>query len=277
MATEPVEASAADIALLVAATGVVDAAAVDTALLAISNDRAVAAAVDIALLAIVDLDVNAAFVTAAVIAIIGGDCPPARTTEELLQRLFRFLPPGYASAEPLLAGIARAQSDGEQVALCLQDVLPFGPMTVTLPGGSTVDYSGATDIWLDLHARGYGILRSPGEADAELRARLREVTERVTRPAILDAVDLLLVPFAVSATMVEWFEEPYLDLVETVAVGGMYLDSTLLSGGPSSFVLYVPSVGPGYSAPVYGAIVSLVETLRSAGVQWRLIVGDPPP
>ena len=201
----------------------------------------------------------------------------ARTTQELLDRLFAFLPPEYETAEPILAGLAAAQNEAELAVDSLADALPFGPMSVTLPDGTVVAYGGATDIWLDLHARGYGILRSPGEADAELRARLREVTERVTRPAILDAVDLLLVPFAVTATMVEWFEEPYLDLVETVAVGGMYLDSTLLSGGPNSFVLYVPSVGAGYSDPVYGAIVSLVETLRSAGVQWRLVVGDPPP
>lgn len=200
-----------------------------------------------------------------------------RTTQELLDRLFAFLPPEYESAEPLLAGLAAAQNEAEIAVDSLSDSLPFGPMAVTLPDGSVVTYLGAEDIWLDLHAKGYGLTRSVGESDAQLRIRLRTITERVTRPAILDAVNVLIAPHAVVATMVEWFEEPFLDLVETVAVGGWYLDSTLLSGGPNSFVLYVPVIGAGYSEPIYDSVISLVETLRAAGIQWRLVVGDPPP
>ena len=200
----------------------------------------------------------------------------ARTTQDILDRLFAFLPPDYASAEPLLAGLAAAQNEAELAVDSLSDSLPFGPMAVTLPDGSVVTYLGAEDVWLDLHAKGYGLTRRAGETDAQLRIRLRTVTERVTRAAILDAVNALIAVHAVTATMVEWFEEPYLDLVETVAVGGWYLDSTILSGGANSFVLYVPVIGVGYAEPIYDSVISLVEALRAAGIRWRLIVGDPP-
>lgn len=224
----------------------------------------------------------------------------ARTTQELLERLFSFLPPDYETAEPLLAGLAAAMRDAEVAGDSLADVLPFGSTIMVTPSGQTILYAGAEGIWLDLHAAGYGLSRQPGETDGQLRARLREVADRVTRPAILAAVNNLLLPFAVTATMIEWWEEPYLDVEEAVAPGGMYLDSTFLSGLANTFILIVPVVGLGYSVsagpylnvdafldsmfvgtdvqdPVYAAIIALVETLRAAGIRWRLVIGDPPP
>lgn len=223
----------------------------------------------------------------------------ARPTQALLERLLSFLPPDYEGAEALLAGAAAAMREAELAGDSLADVLPFGATVIVLPNGDTVGYSGASGIWLDLHAAGYGLARAPGETDDLLRARLREVADRVTREAILASVNVLLAPFGASAIMLEWFEEPYLDVAEPIP-SGMYLDSTFLSGGPNSFLILVPVVGLGYSVsgdphldvdayldsmfagtdiqdPVYAAIIALVETLRAAGIQWRLVIGDPPP
>lgn len=225
----------------------------------------------------------------------------ARSTQVLLDRLLAFLPPQYETAEALLAGLAAAMNEAEEGVFNLESVLPFGFYVASLPGGNTtLILSGAEGIWLDLHAIGYGLLRSPGEDDTTLRARLRNVDDRATRPAILDAVDAILSQFGEFATMIEWWEEPFLDVEETVAPGGLYLDSTFLSGGPNSFLLLVPEVGLGYAVspdphldldayldslflgvdvqdPVYSAIVAEVERLRAAGIRWRLVIGDPPP
>lgn len=223
----------------------------------------------------------------------------ARTTQELLERLLAFLPPQYQTSEPLLAGVADALQAAEGAADELLQVLPFGPYLAILPGGAPLSLVGASGIWLDLHASGYGLLRAPGETDDQLRTRLRNVEDAVTRPAILAAVNTLLEPFSVAAMMVEWWEEPYLDVLEPIP-GGLYLDSAFLSGGPNTFILIVPQVGLGYGVsqdphldietwldsmflgddrqdPVYAAIVAEVERLRAAGVRWRLYIGDTPP
>lgn len=223
----------------------------------------------------------------------------ARTTQQLLDRLLSFVPPDHVTAEPLLAAVAAAFELAELAAEDLTGVLPWCPYVATLPDGSILSLPGAFGIWLDLHAAGYGLRRSPGESDDSLVARLRNVADAVTRPAILAAVDALLEPFGESATMIEWWEEPYLDVAEPIP-GGLYLDSTFLSGGPNSFLLLVPDVGIGYGVspgpyldidtfldtmflgedaqdPIYAAIVAEVERLRAAGIQWRLVVGDPPP
>ena len=222
----------------------------------------------------------------------------ARTVQELLDRLLAFLPPEYESAEPLLAALATAMWGAELAADSILDVLPFGPAAYNLSNGTPVSHAGATGIWLDLHAAGYGLHRAPGELDAQLQTRLRSVADRVTKPSIQDAVDNLLLPFGVTAVIVEWWDEPYLDVAEPIT-GGLYLDSTFISGGHHSFLVVVPSVGLGFnvspdpflnvdawldsmflgsdvSDPVYAAIVAEVERLRAAGVQWRLVIGSPP-
>ena len=112
----------------------------------------------------------------------------ARTTQELLERLLAFLPPQYQTSEPLLAGVADALQAAEGAADELLQVLPFGPYLAILPGGAPLSLVGASGIWLDLHASGYGLLRAPGETDDQLRTRLRNVEDAVTRPAILAAV-----------------------------------------------------------------------------------------
>lgn len=222
----------------------------------------------------------------------------ARTVDELLARLRSFLPPEYETAEPLLAGVAAAMAEAELAGDSILDVLPFGPASYDLSNGTPVVHAGATGIWLDLHAAGYGLHRAAGESDAQLQTRLRNVADRVTRPSIQAAVDLLLLPFGVTAVIVEWWDEPYLDIEEPIP-GGLYLDSTFISGGHHSFLVVVPSVGLGFnvspdpflnvdawldsmflgadvSDPVYAAILAEVERLRAAGVQWRLVIGSPP-
>lgn len=208
----------------------------------------------------------------------------ARTVDAILRQYLAFLPPPYESATPLLAAFARALRDGEVTADDLVALVSFG---------------GAEEIWLTLHAQGYGLLRGVNETDPALRIRLRNVDERLTRPSILAAVNALLAPFtAIPAIMIEWFEEPYLDIDETVpgTSGGFYLDSTFISGGRNSFILLVPRINDSQIAggdgldvdffldssflgsdsedPVYAAIINEVERLRAAGIRWALVLVD---
>jgi hypothetical protein len=209
----------------------------------------------------------------------------ARTTQALLDRLVAFLPPQYETAEPLLAGNAAAMREAELVAEGSRTVLSLG---------------GSDGIWLDLHGDGMGAPRTIGESDPQYRGRLRNVEERLTRRSILAAADELLAPFGETATMLEWWVEPYLDVDSAAGAGGLYLGSTFISGGSNTFVLQVPQVGIGFSIttephldvsawldsaflgddrsdPVYAAIIAEVNRLRAAGIRWVLFIGDLPP
>lgn len=50
----------------------------------------------------------------------------------------------------------------------------------------------ATGIWLDLHALDRGTYRQDGETDEALRARIRNVEDAVSRPALLAATEAIL-------------------------------------------------------------------------------------
>lgn len=206
-----------------------------------------------------------------------------QTVAELEAQLLALLPPRYANMRDVLVAIPGALRRAELAADSLAE-------------GATV--GGATGIWLTMMGHGYGVDRSTSEPDASLRTRIRSPEGSTTRPALLDAVNKLLSPYTdVEATMIEWWDEPYLDLD---SVRGCWLDISYISAGRNTFLLFVPLIGH-YAAldsfldcapggwlnvdlflgddgenPIYAAIVAEVEKKRAAGVQWALVIGDPP-
>lgn len=197
----------------------------------------------------------------------------ARSVAELLAQAERWLPDRFQAAREVTAAVAAVLQLGETAGDDLSSAGTFG---------------GASGIWLDLHARTHGLFRATAEADGVLRARLRNVEERLTRQAILDAVDAILAEVtSETATMVEWFEPDgafYAD--------DGYLDTTRLLGEWNTFYLFVPLLGDtgwgdlyvdvsylddeylggGTTDDVYAAIISEVERLRAAGIRWLLIM-----
>lgn len=194
----------------------------------------------------------------------------ARTTAELLAQLQRLVPGYYSSVEALLAGFAAAMALAETGISELAE-------------SST--YAGGDLTWLRLHAHGLGIRPGSGEPEETLRARLRRVEDAVTPGAIVAAVDAIIAPD--TCELVEWFEGPFLDADDD---SGMWLDTSRLSGGPSSFLVLVPYgfedgealdvdfyldssfVGVGVDSPLVPAVINEVERLRAAGTFWRLVL-----
>ena len=126
-----------------------------------------------------------------------------------------------------------------------------------------------------------------------LRTRLRAFDGSTTPPAILATINAMIAPFGVSAQLVEWWEEPFLDVHDDT---GAWADSAYLSGGPSSFVLRIPQIGTIASGdsffdtnfldvdafagmdgedPIYAAILAEIERKRPVGVRWALQILAP--
>lgn len=202
-----------------------------------------------------------------------------RTKEQLLSQLRKMLPGHYVQAEPLLAGFCAALENAESVAEVMA-------LLATIEDGE--------GMWLTLQARGLGIKRGSGESDESLRTRLRIIEDQVTKPAIKAAVDRILDPD--ECEVIEWFDQPYLDYTGET---GAWLDNpdTLLSGGPSSFIIRIPKqstffdfgehldisawldssdffLGDAPEDPVYAAIINEVNRIRAAGVFWRLVLEE---
>lgn len=183
------------------------------------------------------------------------------TTQDQLDQILRRLPPRYEASEAVLSGGAA------QLALVLnagEDLKASGY------------FEGATVQWLTLHAAGYGLVRATGEPDASLRARLRNVGDSVTRPALLAAVDALLVErgSAVPAVMIEWQDSP--TVIDTLVLPWSFIVGvSYIVSASNSFLLIVPDFGD-LTDPVYATILSEVNRLRGAGVRWALVVDGAP-
>jgi hypothetical protein len=205
----------------------------------------------------------------------------ARTVEQLEDALLQFLPSQYERMTDLLVAIPGAF----HLALQQDDDLL-----------ETSTIAGASDIWLTLLAKGYGVDRATGEPDPSLRSRLRAADGSTTRPALLEAVDRLIAPYTdTPSEMIEWFEAPFLDVEE---VEGAWCDIATVSGGPQSFLIFIPEIGdlPALDSffdsnawldheawlgidgesPIYAAIVAEVEKKRPAGTRWALVIGEYP-
>ncbi len=206
----------------------------------------------------------------------------ARTTADLLEQLYRWIPEDRQTADPLFGGLAAVLREGEVVTDALSPLTTIG---------------GAFGTWLDLHADGYGMPRaSSSELDPEVRTRLRNVDDSLTPTAITAAVNRLLLPYGVTCRLIEWFHEPWLH--DTGEADALWLDSTYISGGSRTFLIVVPQIDGaqvsfgthldvdfwldsdaffGAAGPwpsVYTAIVREVERLRAAGVAWRLVIEE---
>jgi hypothetical protein len=198
----------------------------------------------------------------------------ARTSAEILAQLDRMLPDHYRTLDPRV-GFPAALADAEARGEALQAL-------------GTID--GAGGKWLTLHAAGQGIQRASGESNASLRTRIRNIDDALTLPAIKAAVDALIAPD--ECRIVEWYDGPYLGIEDD---SGAWLgnESAILSMGPQSFTVIIPSQGAVFqtggflsdnlwlgleyigseSEPsVYDAIINEVNRLRAAGVFWRLVL-----
>lgn len=198
------------------------------------------------------------------------------TKDELYNQLRRFLPDYYDVLDPVLWAMAAAM----EVAADTSD---------DLADSATIE--GAEGAFLTLLARGYGIIRATSESDDTLRTRLRNVEDKATRGAILDAVNAILAPFTGDqAEMREHWDagiflddEAYVDDPETVLynehnaftllvpaledvstqdfyVDQSYADQSYTDAAPSDF------------STVYAAIIAEVERLRAAGIRWWLVI-----
>lgn len=196
----------------------------------------------------------------------------SRTTAEVLTAAESFLPRCTRPARPLLAGWAAATSEAEAAVDAAAAVLHVGD---------------AEGMWLDLLARGDGLRRAGGEADAVFRRRIRRPATGVTRPDLLDAVNEILTDYGATtdAVMYEWWEDGFADV--------SHADHSLLIDPGACFVLVVPLIGDpeaggsfadasyadgaGYGGATgswapYAAIVAAVNAMKAAGVRWRLFV-----
>ena len=184
------------------------------------------------------------------------------TTNEHLDQILRRLPPRYEASEAILSASAA------QLALVLNNARDGFR--------ATGFFEAAEAQWLTLHATGYGLVRATGETDASLRGRLRNVGDSLTRPALLAAVDALLVArgTAVAAIMIEWFARD--TVLDTLTFPYPFIISrSYLVTRTNSFIIIVPDFGD-LTDPVYSSILNEVERLRAGGVRWSLVVDGAP-
>lgn len=212
----------------------------------------------------------------------------ARSKEVWLRIIYQLVPEWLHPLEPHWGGLA--------AALALADQFNDDALFSSLIGFGE-------DIWLRLHARGLGVLAAPGEADSQLRIRMREVEDTVTIPAILDAVNALLADYT------EEDAELYEHWNSGFYVGHDYVGHGRIRDRHNAFTLVLPDiagadvplghflVGPEHAtdptaayldrdtyltgvevdeeaAAVYAAIIATVERLRADGVRWWAVYAD---
>lgn len=199
----------------------------------------------------------------------------ARTTSELLAEVEALTPEVLRGLRVLFAGGAAMISDAEE-------------LTDDLVSSSTV--AGASGEWLDLLARSYGLRRGPGEADADLRVRIRNPDRKLTPGAILEGVNGLLAAYtATEAVLLEaWEDGPFYDQA--------FFDQAYITGESLTFWVVCPRVGDvpadvgayydvsffdvatyaagGDDHPVYASIWAFLQQARAAGITAYLIVDD---
>lgn len=202
----------------------------------------------------------------------------ARTVEQLEAEQLSHLPPRFERLRDLLVAYSAVYA---RVSEVLDELV----------ASTTIEH--AEGLFLHLMAHGIGVEPGTDESPTSLRMRMRSIEDAVTRPALIAAADRVLEAHGetTGADMVEWFDEPWLDIVDDEQ-GGAYLDSTYPSGGPRTFLLRVPYAGdfvldeflddmwlddPGDDEPpVYAALIAEIERLRAAGIQWRLCLMETP-
>jgi len=188
----------------------------------------------------------------------------------------RFLPPAYEGSEEVVAGFVAALQAGQAFVEDLVD-------------STTIEK--AEGKWLALLARGYGVIKSTGEDDEDLRARLRNFEDKLTRPAIEAAVNAMLAAHTGDQAVVHdwhaddgccWADHDYCDdqrlfgewltfyvvapLLGEMAWGDLYCDEAYCDDEHH--------VGGGPDHTIYEAIRVLVERIRAGGTRWLLITEE---
>ena len=191
----------------------------------------------------------------------------AESTEQYLENLLRHLPEHYRTFSEILSAPARA----------LAEVRASGDI---LRRQATLKHGEGR--WLTLHGRGLGVERTTQELDAALRGRIRDVADRVTRPAVMTAVNAALAEVTnETAYMVEWFEGPRLaddgSPSDPAVTGGQPFhignpDQARMVGGPGTFAIVAPRLSGDFTEDIYHQIVSIVETHKPAGTVWALAI-----
>lgn len=196
----------------------------------------------------------------------------ARAVADVADELARLMP-GHLSgpASPLLGGYAAAFQAAEALGY---------------DAAATTTIGGAEGKWLDLVAKGGGLTRAEAEDDASLRARLRSPDRGITRANLKSVVDDILAVAGLGECLIlNWSDLGALD-------EDAYLDESLLSGGPATYVVVVPAdvdldalsfldgayldedayMGTGTESPVYASIYAALAPLTAAGVHFSIYI-----
>lgn len=184
------------------------------------------------------------------------------TADQILDQVMLRVPERYLASRELFSAIAAD--------------LAYIINSAELDWIPTVTIGGSEGQWLTLLARGYGVDRASGETDIDLRSRLRSIGEALTKNAILDAVNSILVSrgTAVPAIMTEHFvRQTVLDT--SVVDFAFVLDRSYLVDTHNSFILIVPDFGD-LTDSVYASIIAEVNRIRASGISWSLIVIGAP-
>lgn len=139
---------------------------------------------------------------------------------------------------------------------------------------SNLPISGASGVWLTLRAKDYGIARAPGEDDATLRARIRNVADAVTLPALRAAIDAVLAPHTnVLADIHEYWAEPLVLDTNDLTYAAVADNSNVLSG-TNAIMVIIPDFGN--TSPIYDAVRNELDRLRGAGISVTLVAEGAP-
>lgn len=167
------------------------------------------------------------------------------TELELYNWAVQSLPEWYASddrANEFLGLCAKVFAPSYvQAQFWLQQV----PYILQAPGPTSTEPD-----WLNQHARDRGTNRANGETDAQLRYRLRNIADAITRPALLAAVNAILAAagYGVAAMVELPRDSSYLgDFTSETGTGGTF---ALISGTTYKFTPNVKFRGLPYN-PVF--------------------------
>lgn len=129
----------------------------------------------------------------------------------------------------------------------------FGQALIGTASGGTA----TTPDWLGQHARDRGTTRSAGESDPELRARLKEIPDALTRASLLAMADAILTAAGIAdpAALLELPRDAarFGDWTALTGTGGTFAQS----GTTSKFTPDVlPWPTPPYQAPTVEPVIS---------------------
>jgi hypothetical protein len=173
--------------------------------------------------------------------------------QELLDFATGALPNWVRSPDEFLTAAAKLMGMPRATAVYL-----FSQTLITQATGATA----TTPDWLAQHARDRGTSRQAGEADPVLQERLRVIPDAVTRQAVLDAANAILVAAGVAGSAA---------LLELPRDGAWLGHYTAMTGTGGTFTqagtvsMFTPLVLPWPAPPFQAATVAPV-------ISWQLVI-----